>query len=691
MEQHDLINLIEKCRAGDPDAQEKLVIETQNKVYYHCKKFLKNEEDAQDAAQDVLIAMITSLDKLREPAAFWGWVSSITARRCKYLLSRGTREWQIPEDEEGNSMLDSIETLDEQTVPDKALDNDETQRLIMKIIDDLPPEQRMTVTFFYFDEMSVKTIAEIMQVSEGTVKSRLNYARKSIKNGVEQLEKRDGTKLYSVSLLPFLAYFLRREAQSQALSPAAAQALTQRTLAEAGTAANAAAGAGTAAAAEAETVTTVVAETKTVAAAPAGAEAAAAVKTGIAGTKSAAGAASAKIVAAVLAGVLAVGGIGGGVYLMTHREETPADQPVSEPVHIEEPAGPDGESSELDGESPEPGAGSSEIDGESSESDGESSGEPIDSAGQDYAAAYAQKVQELAGNFRYGLVYIDKDAVPELIASTESEDMVNVYTIDGGELRVIREEWRMGRMGVPLYYPGMNVIREDYSTMSIDHMETSHIFFHINDAYEVEEFFRQDGEHRGDGRDKPLEVPEELQNMTPEPLLGTLDAQEMLELLETGNAPAPSVEEPSLPEAGPIDLDFSPYTGTYEADPKMIELYSIEEITELTLSGDGALTGGEETYSWSGGLAFSCIASEGAPPIQLLSGSESKGGPGSYTLMLYKDSMMMAEGDEILSEEYYILYPAGVPDDRGGDSSKVRIFYADLTGGAWEMLFTKTS
>lgn len=146
MEQAELILLINKSRQGDPDAQEKLVMETQNRVYYHCKKFLKNEEDALDATQDVLIAMITSLDKLREPAAFWGWVNGITARRCKHLLTRGTKEWQIPEDDEGNSMLDSIETLDDQTVPDKVMDTAETQRLILDIIDGLPSEQRMTVT-----------------------------------------------------------------------------------------------------------------------------------------------------------------------------------------------------------------------------------------------------------------------------------------------------------------------------------------------------------------------------------------------------------------------------------------------------------------------------------------------------------------------------------------------------------------
>lgn len=100
MEQEKLKELIQKSIQEDGAAQETLVLAVQNKVYYHCKKMLKKEEDAQDATQDVLVAMLTSLDKLKEPAAFWGWVNGITANRCRHLLSAPHKEWQIPENEE---------------------------------------------------------------------------------------------------------------------------------------------------------------------------------------------------------------------------------------------------------------------------------------------------------------------------------------------------------------------------------------------------------------------------------------------------------------------------------------------------------------------------------------------------------------------------------------------------------------
>ena len=122
IDEEKLEELIRRSIQGEEEAQEALVQAVQNKVYYHCKKMLKKEEDTQDATQDVLIVMLSSLSKLREPAAFWGWVNGITANRCRHLLSAPHKEWQIPEDEEGVSLLDKAPNLDETLVPEQALD-----------------------------------------------------------------------------------------------------------------------------------------------------------------------------------------------------------------------------------------------------------------------------------------------------------------------------------------------------------------------------------------------------------------------------------------------------------------------------------------------------------------------------------------------------------------------------------------
>ena len=233
MEQSEWIDLVERARRGERPAQEALFRAARDRVYYHCKKMFRREEDAEDAAQDVLLAMLANLKKLREPAAFWGWVNGITANRCRHLLSAPRREWQIPEDEEGSSMLDSLENLDEQLIPDKALDNEETRRMILGLVDDLPPDQRLSVLFYYYDEMSIRDIARAMDTSEGTVKSRLNYARRALKKGIEDYERK-GVKLYGVSPILLLVYFLRQEGTATVMDSARAASMAAQVMAQAG-------------------------------------------------------------------------------------------------------------------------------------------------------------------------------------------------------------------------------------------------------------------------------------------------------------------------------------------------------------------------------------------------------------------------------------------------------------------------
>lgn len=317
--------VIRRCLSGDQQAQEELVLAAQNRVYYHCRKMLKHEEDALDATQEILISMLTRLDRLQDPEAFWGWLSAMTANHCRNVLTRGRREAQIPEDDEGNSLLDAFESLDEQTVPDKALDNDETRRMIVELVDQLPPPQRQCVLMFYYEEMSVKDIAAALETSEGTVKSRLNYARKAIKSGVDAYAAQ-GVKLYSA--LPFLVYFLQRDADIGGLSASATEALARSVLAgAAGTAA-----AGTAAAGAAGTV------------APSGGAAA--------GTAAASGGTASHALSGLLAhkaalglaGLAAAGAVAGGAALYQPEPE-PAEDPapiveVAEPQPIPEPEPP---------------------------------------------------------------------------------------------------------------------------------------------------------------------------------------------------------------------------------------------------------------------------------------------------------------------------------------------------------------
>ena len=78
-------------------------------------------------------------------------------------------------------MLQNIPETKEDFLPEAYADSKEQARLIMKIVDSLPDMQRISVALYYYSQRPIREIAEIMDVKENTVKSRLNYARKQIK------------------------------------------------------------------------------------------------------------------------------------------------------------------------------------------------------------------------------------------------------------------------------------------------------------------------------------------------------------------------------------------------------------------------------------------------------------------------------------------------------------------------------
>ena len=243
MDRTQIAELVQKAQDGDGEAMNRLLQMAYKNVLFQCRRIMHHPEDAEDMAQEVLLKIYETLGTLREPERFISWANTIATRRCINERTRNPKDLQFLEDEEGNSVLDELEELDQQYMPEAALDNDETRRMVRELIDQLPEPQRVAVMSYYNAEMSVKEIAQLLGVSENTVKSRLNYGRKAIEKGVKEYEKQ-GIKLYGLSPLPFLLYFLRSSAElgSDAAASAAASAVLSAGAAAAGTAAAEAAG-----------------------------------------------------------------------------------------------------------------------------------------------------------------------------------------------------------------------------------------------------------------------------------------------------------------------------------------------------------------------------------------------------------------------------------------------------------------
>lgn len=203
-----IAELVIRAKATDQEAWEELYKITVKGAYFTARKVLGNNEEAIDIVQDAYIVAFQRLEQLEDPSKFAPWFSAIVANKCRDYLKR-KKPLLFSDIQEEAPGID-WEDLALEGKPEQVLDHKETVRLVAQMIEDLPEDQKLCIILFYRDELSVAEIAQALEVSEGTVKSRLNYARRKIKTSVEELEKK-GTKLYGVAPLPILGLLLRRE------------------------------------------------------------------------------------------------------------------------------------------------------------------------------------------------------------------------------------------------------------------------------------------------------------------------------------------------------------------------------------------------------------------------------------------------------------------------------------------------
>ena len=208
MEREKLVGLVTAAQSGDQKAMNELFNAFYNDVYYFALKTVKNDEVACDVTQETFVEIIKTLGNLQEPAAFVTWMKQITYHQCTRYFKK-KKDVLVDEDEEGATLFDTLQEDNAAFIPDEALDQDDFRKTIMAMLDELSEEQRAAVLLFYFDELPIKQIAEIQGVSENTVKSRLNYARKGIKKSVEDYEKKHNIKLHSVGVLPILLWLFK--------------------------------------------------------------------------------------------------------------------------------------------------------------------------------------------------------------------------------------------------------------------------------------------------------------------------------------------------------------------------------------------------------------------------------------------------------------------------------------------------
>lgn len=211
-----LFAAVQKLKDG-ADGDYNLVYELSEKyIYKIINDIVKNHHTTEDLMQETYLQIYNKIDTLQDARAFYVWAGRIATNLTLRHVQKYRKETLAVADEEGSTdfVFDVATDDNECFIPENALMDKEKQRLIAEIIDNLSVEQKLSVQYFYYEEMSVRDIAQVMECSEGTVKSRLNYARKSIKDAVIDLDVKQGTRLYSLGSLPLFWLVFRESVEA---------------------------------------------------------------------------------------------------------------------------------------------------------------------------------------------------------------------------------------------------------------------------------------------------------------------------------------------------------------------------------------------------------------------------------------------------------------------------------------------
>lgn len=180
--------LVERVQQGDRRAFDLLVLKYQHKIFAIIGRYVRDQADVQDVAQEAFVKAYRALARFRGDSAFYTWLYRIAINTAKnHLVARNRRPPATDVEVDEAEFYTGSEALKEMDTPEHSLMRDQLQEAVDRAIRDLPEDLRTAVTLREMEGLSYEDIAHIMDCPVGTVRSRIFRARESIDRRIEPL------------------------------------------------------------------------------------------------------------------------------------------------------------------------------------------------------------------------------------------------------------------------------------------------------------------------------------------------------------------------------------------------------------------------------------------------------------------------------------------------------------------------
>ncbi len=184
--------LVRRCRSGDNAAMERLILKYQNRIYNTIMKICANSHDAAELTQETFVKVIDNLSGFKGKSSFYTWLFRIavnlTLNHCRRNGKLGFRSLDAENGSDDGRTRQSLgDFLRDSTEPNPAdlAQSREMYKLIMKALMKLDDDQRAVVVLRDIEDMDYASIANVLDVELGTVKSRLSRARANLRDILE--------------------------------------------------------------------------------------------------------------------------------------------------------------------------------------------------------------------------------------------------------------------------------------------------------------------------------------------------------------------------------------------------------------------------------------------------------------------------------------------------------------------------
>ncbi|MCD7840186.1 MAG: sigma-70 family RNA polymerase sigma factor [Erysipelotrichaceae bacterium] len=200
----ELSELIEKVKQKDNDAFAQLYNMTYRRAYIEAMSFMKNDDKAREILQLAYVKIYQNIDKVNDEKNLYKWINTVIANTCKdELRKRHEFSFSDYENSDDDNLAIDMEDESRDYKPDENIKYEDDRAIVLGFINELPTEQRAALVMQVYDEMKISEIAEIFETSESTIKSRLKYAKQTIKQKVEEYKK-EGNTLFVLPLVVYL-------------------------------------------------------------------------------------------------------------------------------------------------------------------------------------------------------------------------------------------------------------------------------------------------------------------------------------------------------------------------------------------------------------------------------------------------------------------------------------------------------